>query len=39
MSWNMTTKAKHQSAILAAVHESAADLHLHGFIDKRKMKI
>jgi putative transcriptional regulator len=38
MSWNMTTKAKHQSAILAAVHESAADLHLHGFIDKRKMK-
>ena len=34
----MTTKPKHQSAILVALHESAADLHLYGFIDKRKMK-
>jgi putative transcriptional regulator len=34
----MTTKPKHQSAILVAVHESAADLHLYGFFDKRKMK-
>ncbi len=34
----MTTKPKHQSAILVALYESAADLHLHGFIDKRKMK-
>jgi len=34
----MTTKPKHQSAILVAVHDSAADLHLHGFINKRKIK-
>lgn len=34
----MTTKTKFKSRILAAVHESATDLHQLGFIDKRKMK-
>lgn len=32
----MTKKAK--SSILAAVHETAADLHRLGFIDKRKLQ-
>lgn len=32
----MTTKTK--SRILAALHESASDLHRLGFIDKRKMQ-
>lgn len=32
----MTAKSK--SAILAAVHETAADLHGAGFIDKRRMR-
>lgn len=34
----MATKAKAKSAILGAVHETAADLHRLGFIDKRKMQ-
>ena len=34
----MTSKTKFKSRILAAVHESATDLHQLGFIDKRKMK-
>jgi putative transcriptional regulator len=34
----MTTKVKVKSAILDAVHETAADLHTLGFIDKRKMR-
>lgn len=34
----MTTKAKPKSRILDAVHETAADLHRHGFIDKRRMR-
>ncbi|WP_322077693.1 hypothetical protein [Burkholderia cepacia] len=34
----MATKAKARSAILGAVHETAADLHRLGFIDKRKMQ-
>ncbi len=34
----MATKAKAKSAILGAVHETAADLHRLGFIDKRKMR-
>ena len=33
----MTTKAKAKSRIFEAVHETAADLHRLGFIDKRKM--
>ena len=31
-------KAKAQSKILAAVHETAGDLHKAGFIDKRRMQ-
>jgi hypothetical protein len=34
----MTTKRKTRSRILAAVHETARDLHRLGFIDKRKMR-
>ena len=34
----MTTKRKARSRILAAVHETASDLHQLGFIDKRKMR-
>lgn len=34
----MTTKNKVQSRILAAVHETAEDLHRLGFIDQRKMR-
>jgi putative transcriptional regulator len=34
----MTTKVKAKSAILAAVHSTATDLHGLGFIDKRKMQ-
>jgi putative transcriptional regulator len=34
----MTTRAKAKSAILAAVHETAGDLHRLGFIDQRKMR-
>jgi hypothetical protein len=34
----MTTKAKPKSAILAAVHETAGDMHRLGFIDKRRMQ-
>ena len=34
----MTTKTKAKSPILAAVHETARDLHSAGFIDKRRMK-
>jgi putative transcriptional regulator len=34
----MTTKVKAKSAILEAVHDTAADLHGLGFIDKRKMR-
>lgn len=34
----MTTKAKPKSRIMEAVHETAADLHRLGFIDKRKMR-
>jgi putative transcriptional regulator len=34
----MTTKVKAKSAILEAVHGTAADLHKLGFIDKRKMR-
>lgn len=34
----MTSKTKFKSRILAAIHESATDLHQLGFIDKRKMK-
>ena len=33
----MTTKIKRGSRVLEAVHETAADLHRLGFIDKRKM--
>ena len=33
----MSTKPKAKSQILEAVHETAADLHRLGFIDKRKM--
>lgn len=33
----MSTKPKTKSQILEAVHETAADLHRLGFIDKRKM--
>ena len=33
----MSTKPKPKSRILDAVHETAADLHRLGFIDKRKM--
>lgn len=33
----MTAKIKAKSLILDAVHETAADLHRLGFIDKRKM--
>lgn len=33
----MTTKIKSGSRVLEAVHETAADLHRLGFIDKRKM--
>lgn len=32
------TKRKSKSRILAAVHETAADLHRLGFINKRKMQ-
>jgi putative transcriptional regulator len=32
------TKKKIDSPILAAVHETAQDLHLAGFIDKRRMR-
>lgn len=34
----MTTKTKAKSRIHEAVHETAADLHRLGFIDKRKMR-
>ncbi|MBS0499663.1 MAG: DNA-binding transcriptional regulator [Ottowia sp.] len=34
----MTTKTKIRNRILEAVHETAADLHRLGFIDKRKMR-
>jgi putative transcriptional regulator len=34
----MTNKVKAKSAILEAVHDTAADLHKLGFIDKRKMR-
>lgn len=34
----MTTKTKAKSRIHAAEHETAADLHRLGFIDKRKMR-
>jgi putative transcriptional regulator len=34
----MPTKPKSPSRILQAVHETAADLHRLGFIDKRKMQ-
>ncbi len=34
----MTTKVKAKSPIFDAVHETAADLHRLGFIDKRKMR-
>ena len=34
----MTTKTKTKSRIHEAVHETAADLHRLGFIDKRKMR-
>jgi putative transcriptional regulator len=34
----MATKVKAKSAILEAVHDTAADLHKLGFIDKRKMR-
>ncbi len=34
----MTTKTKAKSRILAAVHETATDLHRLGFIDQRKMR-
>jgi putative transcriptional regulator len=34
----MTIKKKAKSQTLEAVHETAADLHRLGFIDKRKMK-
>jgi hypothetical protein len=33
----MPTKTRARSSILAAVHETASDLHRLGFIDKRKM--
>lgn len=33
----MTPKRKAKSRILAAVHETARDLHAAGFIDKRRM--
>ena len=33
----MATKTNAKSRILDAVHETALDLHAHGFIDKRKM--
>ena len=33
-----TTKPEAKSRILAAVHETASDLHRLGFIDKRKMR-
>lgn len=34
----MATKPKAKSRLLEAVHETAADLHQLGFIDKRKMQ-
>lgn len=34
----MTTRTKPKSRLLAAVHETAGDLHRLGFIDKRKMQ-
>lgn len=34
----MTAKIKAQNPILDAVHDTAADLHRFGFIDKRKMQ-
>ncbi|MBK9161357.1 MAG: helix-turn-helix domain-containing protein [Nitrosomonadales bacterium] len=34
----MTTKRKSKSSILQSVHETAADLHDLGFINKRKMQ-
>jgi putative transcriptional regulator len=34
----MTSRAKSPSKILAAVHETARDLHAAGFIDMRSMK-
>ena len=34
----MTKKTKAKSGILESVHETAADLHRLGFIDKRKMQ-
>lgn len=34
----MTTKAKSESRLLQAVHETASDLYRLGFIDKRKMR-
>lgn len=34
----MTAKSKAKIRILAAVHETASDLHRLGFIDKRKMQ-
>jgi len=34
----MSSKGKTKSPILEAVHETAADLHRLGFIDKRKMR-
>ena len=34
----MTQKSQAKSPIFEAVHETASDLHLLGFIDKRKMR-
>ena len=34
----MKTKSRAKSRILAAVHETAGDLHRLGFIDQRKMR-
>jgi putative transcriptional regulator len=34
----MTSKIRDGSRILAAVHETAHDLHIAGFIDKRRMR-
>ena len=34
----MTTRSKSQSGVLAAVQETAEDLHRLGFIDKRRMQ-
>ena len=34
----MSSKTKAKSSIMAAVHETASDLHRLGFIDQRKMR-